>query len=362
MLKILDRYLMRKYLSTFLFTCLVFSLIAIIIDFSEKVEEFIDEHLSAQQVIFEYYINFIIYINGILWPLFALIAVIFFTSRLAYNSEIIASLAAGISFRRLMVPYALSAALIAGVHLLANHYFIPYGNKSRVTFEHKYIWKESDHGKTRDVHLFIGPETKVYVRYYSKPDSAARNIRIERFQDGSLVELLRADRAEWQGPPNRWKLRNYEIRRFRGLHEEIVIGRGQEIDTAFNLTPRDFVWYANEKEMLTTPELKAHIAREQQRGVVNTRIYEVELYRRTADPFTIIILTFIGMPLAARKVRGGMGLHLALGVGIGAIFIFLSRFTITFAMNETMPPLLGVWLPNIIFGGIAAYLVRKAQK
>lgn len=362
MLKKLDQYIIQKYLMTFFFVALIFSQIAIVIDFSEKVEEFIKKSIPVNEIIFEYYFTFVPFINGLLWPLFAMIAVIFFTSRLANNSEIISILGAGVSFRRLMVPYMLAAGLITTLHLIANHYIIPSGNKIRLDFEHRYTDTHADKGKTKDLHMFIGPDTKVYIRFYSKTDTSARDFRLERFKDGQLVYLLKARQAKWNGEPNKWQLSNYEIRTFNGMKETFVQGGNEKMDTTLSLYPKDFVQYHNQKEMMTTGELQHFIGMQRQRGLEATKGYEIEIYRRTAEPFTIIILTLIGMSLAARKVRGGIGLHLAMGVGIGAIFIFLSKFSITFATNKALTPLLGVWIPNIIFSVIAAYLVLKAQK
>jgi lipopolysaccharide export system permease protein len=362
MLKILDRYIIKKYMGTFFFVVLIFSLIAAIIDFSQNVEEFIDEKLPAGMVIREYYINFIIFINGLLWPLFALISVIFFTSRLATNSEIISILNAGVSFRRLMRPYLMAGGLIALTHLILNHFVIPHSNEIRLDFYHAFIMKESDRGNTRDVHMFIAPDTKIYVRDYYKRDSFARNFRLEYFDGNSMTGFIEADEARWKGAPNKWQLSNYEIHQFKGLRDTIVVGGSEKLDTTFNFTPEDFVRYDDTREMIPSNRLSAFIDEERRRGVGNTKIYEIELYRRTADPFTILIVTFIGMSLASRKVRGGMGLHLALGVALGAIFIFMAKFSITFATNEALPAFIGVWIPNLIFSLIAILLIAKAQK
>lgn len=362
MLKKLDWYIIGKFLRTFFFTVLIFTMISVIIDFSEKVEKFIEEPITTKEIVVDYYPNFIMYIDGLLWPLFTLIAVIFFTSRMAYNSEIISIFNAGVSYRRFMRPYLVAAGFIAFLHLIGNHYFIPNGNKLRLDIVHTYIWKDNDKGKTRDVHMFVSPDTKVYVNLFRKRDSTARKFRLERFDKGELVYLLKASTAEWLGPPNKWRLKDYEIRTFNELNESLELGRGQSLDTAFNLTPYDFVDFKEQQTMMTTPELRRHIQLQRDRGVGNTEKYEIELHRRTAEAFTIFILTLIGMAIASRKVRGGIGLHLALGVGLGAIFIFLSRFAIVFATGQAIPVLLGIWLPNLVFSGVAIYLVMNAQK
>lgn len=362
MIKKLDQYIIRKFLTTFFFTALIFAMISVVIDFSEKIEDFIEEPITIKEIVVDYYPNFMMFIAGLLWPLFTLIAVIFFTSRLAYNSEIISIFNAGISFRRLMRPYLLSAGVIAALHLIGNHYVIPKGNKTRLNIEHTYIHKNDDKGKTRDVHLFLSPDTKAYIRFFRKQDTTARDFRIEHFKDKELVYMLKARSAEWLGPPNKWRLRNYEIREFDGLDEKIFFGTGKHMDTTLNLTPDDFVDYINQHTMMTSGELRKFIQKQRNRGVGNTAKYEIELHRRTAEAFTIFILTIIGMAIAARKVRGGMGLHLAMGVGISAIFIFLSRFAVVFATGQAIPILLGIWIPNLVFSLVAFYLVSIAQK
>lgn len=362
MLKKLDSYIIRKFISSFFFVALLFTLIAVIVDFSDKVEEFIDEPVTIKQVLIDYYFNFTLWINGLLWPLYVLIAVIFFTSRMAYNSEIISILGAGVSFRRMMAPYLAAALFIMGIHFLGNHIIIPKGNKSKLEFERSYVWQDSDRGKVEHVNMFIGPQDKIYVRYYRKKDSTAVDFQLDHFEGQKIVSIMKAKTAIWQGPPNFWKLKNYEIRTFDGMKETLRVGGKEPLDTSFNLTPNDFVTYNNQKEMMTTPQLRAYIKEEAQRGVNNTLIYQIEISRRSADPITILILTFIGMAIASRKVRGGMGLHLAIGIALGAVYIFLSRFSITFATSEAIPPTLGVWLPNIIFGTIAIYLISRAQK
>ncbi len=362
MFKIIDKYIIKKFLTTFFFVMLIFTMISIVIDLSNNIEDFIEEDVTIFQIAFEYYLNWMLWINGLLVPLYALISVIFFTSRMAYNSEIISILNAGVSFRRLMVPYLIAGGFIMFLHLSGNHYFIPLGNKIHYDFQHEYIWKHNDKGKTSDVHLFIGSETTAYIKHYRKQDSTAREIKIQQYKDNQLVYLLKARVAEWQGPPDKWKLKDYEVRTFDGINETIDIGKNEEIDTTINITPSDFVEYVNQQEMMTTSRLMNYIESQENRGVSNTKKYRVELHRRTAEPFTVLILTIIGMTIAARKVRGGIGLHLALGVGLGASYIFLSKFSATFATNESLPPIIGVWFPNIVFGLIAWYLIRSAQK
>ncbi|MCF8237007.1 MAG: LptF/LptG family permease [Saprospiraceae bacterium] len=362
-MKQIDRYILKRYLSTFLFTAMLFSMIAAAIDASEKLTKFIKNDLSLLEVVERYYINFFPYINGLLWPLYALISVIFFTSRLAYNSEIISMFNAGMSFRRLLRPYMIGATIMALGHMFGNHYFIPKANKARLDFEYQYIWTTNDKGQTNDLHLFLKPGEKIFINFYRKADSSMIDVRLERYEGQTLTSILKARSARWMSATRTWRLRSYEIRELDSLGgEHLITGMGEELDTMLNLEPADFVQYVDQKDMMTTPELSHYIDKLRSRGAGNTRKFEVERYRRTADPFTILILTIIGVAVASRKVRGGMGLHLAIGIGMGAIYIFLSRFSTTFAMNQSLSPLLGVWIPNIIFAGISYWLAKRAQE
>ena len=362
MLKKLDIYIIKKYLLTFLFTVLVVTIIAVVIDFSDKVEKFIEKDCTKSEIIFDYYLNFIPHINSLLIPLYALIAVIFFTSRLAANSEFISILNAGVPYRRIMRPYMISAFLITFVQLIGNHYLLPQSNKTRLDFEHAYIWTTNDKMKKRDIHMFVSPETKIYIRVYKQKEKYATDFRMETFEDGHLTKYLKAKKAKWIGEPNKWELVDYEKRTFDGTNESLVMGKGESIDTTLAITPDDFVRYKRQMEMLSTRELKTFIRREKARGLGHTKGYEVEVYQRTAEPITTIILTLIGLSLASRKIRGGLGLNLALGLAMGAIYFFLQKLSETLSTNLDMSPLLSVWTPNFVFGLIAIYLLFKAQK
>lgn len=362
MLKTLDWYILKKFMTTFFFTVLIFSMIGVVIDFSEKVEKFIEEPITQREIWLQYYPTFILFLDALLWPLFTLIAVIFFTSRMASNSEVISIFNAGVSFRRYMRPYMVGAVFLALLNFFGNHYFIPLGNKTMYRIMYTYLDKNNDKGKTQNVHLFVSPNTKVFIEFYRKRDTTARGFRIEHFKDNQLTSLLKAESARWVGSPGKWQLNSYEVHTFNGLHEDLLVRRGQQLDTTLNLTPDDFVDYKEQHSMMTTPELQHYIKSQKTRGVGNTDKYEVELYRRTADAFTIFILTIIGMAIASRKVRGGIGLHLAIGIALGAVFIFLSRFAIVFATSQVIPPIIGMWMPNIVFAVVAWYMVKTAQK
>ncbi|TNE57119.1 MAG: YjgP/YjgQ family permease [Bacteroidetes bacterium] len=361
MLKTLDQYLIRKYLSTFLFSLLIFTLISMAIDFSDKVKNFIESTCTLKEILVDYFLGFILNMGGLLLPLYVMISVIFFTSRMAFNSEILSILNAGVSFNRLLRPYLLAAGAVAVIHLFLNHFLIPVTNKARLNFERQYVWTNQEKGKKANVHFLVGPGVKVYIQGYDKNRETATGLRLEKFEGNRLISLLDAKSAEWKEDSRRWELRNYSIRTFDGLRETYQ-RFNEPMDTAINLVPQDFIWYRNQNEEMTTAELRAAIARDRSRGQLTSRSYEIEMHRRTADPFTIIILTIIGLAVAGRKVRGGMGLHLAIGMGMGALYILMSKFSISFAASGSVPPALGMWIPNIIFTGVAFWLISRAQK
>lgn len=360
MFKTLDWYIIKKYLSTFFFVVLIFSMITIVIDFSEKIDNFLDAKAPTNEIIWDYYTTFIPFIHGLLFPIYALIAVIFFTSRMAYNSEIIAMLAGGISFRRLMLPYLIGGTIIAAIYFALGHIVIPYGNKTKVAFENKYIMKYDGETKRDNIHIYLTPETKVYIRHYSITDTIARDVILEEIKDGELVSKLTAKRAKYSGATGKWKLTNYDIRTFKGKKE--TYQTGVDLDTLINLTPYDIERRDNLKSTMTSPELANFLVSEKKRGTGKAILFEIELYNRTAAPFTIIILTFIGMIVAARKVRGGTGLHLAIGAGLGALYIMFNQVSTTLSTNANFHPLLGVWTPNIVFIIVTILLLRNAQK
>jgi lipopolysaccharide export system permease protein len=362
MLKKLDWYIIKKFLATFFFTVLIFTLVSDIIDFSEKVERFIETDITRNEILFQYLPTFTIFILGLLWPMLTLIAVIFFTGRMANNSEIISILNAGVSFRRILRPYLVASGFLALLYLIGTHYVIPWSNSIRLGLEQTYFSENRDEGQTSNVHMFVAPDTKVFLGFYRKRDSTARDFRLEQFQDNELVYILKAKHAEWIDYPNQWRLHNYEVRTFKGDQETFFDGLGMQLDTTINLQPDDFVDLKEQQIMMSTPELMALLRKQRERGAGNTRKYEVELIRRTAEPFTVLILTLIGVAVASRKVRGGTGAHLAIGIFIGALYVFISRFASTISVGPGTPVVFGMWAPNLLFSVLAVYLVAKAQK
>lgn len=362
MLKILDIYIIKKYISTFFFTMVLITMIAVSINHFEQIDKFVDSGLTGWQIITQYYFHFIPWINGLLWPLFSLLAVIFFTSRMAKNSEIISILSAGVSYPRFLRPFLIAGTFLAILLWIGINYVIPNSNKYKNDFEVAYIKASLKSSLSYNIHFFTSPNEKIYIRNYSSRDSTGRTFRLDRFNNDELIYTLKANKITFLEAPNKWQLENYEIRTFDGLNEKLIIANNEKIDTVFDFIPDDFTRYSNQIEIMTTSALREFQEYERSKGLDSGKKYSIEINRRTSDPFTIIILTIIGVAVASRKVRGGMGIHLAVGVMLGATFVILSKFSTTFSANLSLSPGLGVWIPNFIFSVIAYILVRRAQK
>ncbi len=338
-------------------------MVAVVIDLAENVHKFLKVSLSFSEVLFGYYLPFIPWVNGLLWPLIALVSVIFFTSRMASDSEIISILNAGVSYNRILRPYLIGASLIAGLLWVGINFLIPNSTRAKTDFEQLHKLKVRKQTHSNDTHFFISPDSKIFVQYYKKRDTSITTFRLETFdENGQLIKLIKADRVEFKEPPHTWSLKDYSVRTLNSNNESLLVADGETLDTSLNFKPEDFVLNTKQMEIMTTKDLRQYIRREEERGIDNTKKYYIELQRRTADPFTIIILTLIGVAIASRKVRGGTGMHLASGVVVGSAFVLLSKFTVTFAHNLSLSPSLGVWIPNIVFLTIAIYYIIKAQK
>ena len=360
-MKKLDLYIIKKYLVSFFFTTFLITLVSIVINYSEQVHRFIKADLGFVDVMSQYYLYYIPWINGLMWPLFSLISVIFFTSRLAKNSEIVASLSSGISNWRILVPYLVSAFIISFILWIGKNYIIPYSNKVKHDFESEVL--DKDHKKTmRDnIHFFLNQDQKIFIHRYLSRDTSAMQFRLETFQDGELTKVLSAERLSFKEAPKLWTVKNYDIREINGMQESIVVAHGETMDTIIDLTHDDFVRNTKGMENMSTSDLREHILRKKERGISAEKNYLVELHLRTSQPFAIIILTIIGFAVASRKTRGGMGLHLAIGVIIGAAYVVISQFSSTFSNNLSLSPLLGAWIPNLLFAAVAVYLMIRGQ-
>lgn len=354
-MKILDRYILRKFLGTFFFAIIILAVIACVIDYSQKVDDFV-KHKAPLLEILNYFKNFMPYMIALLYPLFVFIATIFFTSKLAYKSEIIAILASGTSFQRFTRPYVYGAMILGGMALLANHWVVPAANHQRLDFEDKYV-HEAKIASRDNIHLRLSPELYVFLQGYNYKENSGYRFTAEKIKGIEMKEKLFADQVRYDSVKKEWKLTGVTIRTNDGLKESITYK--DELTMKYPFSPKDLDEDNDVMQALTTPQLLRTIAKQKLRGIESLNFYYVELHRRTAQPFAGFILTIIGVCIASRRIRGGSGFHLALGIVISAVYIMLLQFSTTFSTKAGFNPFLAVWIPNIIFGAIAIYLFRK---
>lgn len=360
-MKKLDLYILRKFLGTYFFIVILIICIVIVFDLVEKIDDFMESKAPLKAIVFDYYINLLPYYANMLSPLLVFISVIFFTSKMAGQTEIIAILSSGVSFKRLMYPYFVGASIIAIISYLLGAYIIPVANRTRIDFENVYVKSRKETGLS-DIHMQISPGVFVYLgRYFSFRESGDR-FNIEKFDGKKLVSRLSAKTIVYDSINNRWNLKDYTKWDFAPNGIEHTITQGEQIDSTINILPSDFKKERKSFEMQTSKELEEHIAELRFRNVGNTEEFEIELRKRQATPFAAFILTLIGVSLASRKTRGGMGLHIGLGLVLSFIFILFLTISTTFAVNGNMNPILSVWLPNIVFGIIGCILYKRAPK
>lgn len=358
-LKKIDIYIIKKFLGTYFFAILIIISIAVVFDLSEKVEDFIEKSAPAKAIIFDYYLNFIPYFANLFSSLFTFIAVIFFTSKMAYNTEIIAILSSGVSFKRMMYPYFVSALVIALMSFLLMAYIIPPANATRKDFEYKYI-KNPIRNTDTDIHRQIDPGLFVYMKSYNTANDVGYKFSMERFEDGILKSKLISDYAKWDSTTSKWNIRNYYIRDIDSLGEKLT--KGISIDTTLNMHPEEFKRYANFTETMNLHQLNQFIDDQRMQGADNVVELLIDKYSRFAYPFSTFILTLIGVSLSSRKVRGGIGMHIGFGLLLSFSYILFMRFTTMFAISGSMNPIFAVWLPNMIYAVISVFLYRIAPK
>ena len=359
-MKRLDWYIIRKFIGTYIFAILLIISISIVFDFNENMAKFSTNHAPWRAIIFDYYANFVPYFANLFSPLFVFIAVIFFTSKLAANSEIIAMLASGTSFRRLMRPYLLSAALIAGVNFYLGAYVIPSGNIIRQNFETVYKNKKKN-TSAQNVTLQVGPGIIANIQTYDNTLKRGYGFNMYKFEQKKLVSQLTANVVQYDtisDSRSHWRVTNYKIRTLKGLREKIETGT--ELDTTIMMEPMDLVYSKGQQEQFTSPELLRYISKQQERGSTNVVQYEVEYHKRIATSFASFILTIIGASLSARKRKGGMGLALGIGLALSFAYILLQTVSATFAIQANFPPALAAWVPNILYVFIAYFCYRQA--
>ena len=356
----LDRYIISKFIGTYIYSIILIISIAIVFDVNENLSKFTTLGAPLKAIVFDYYANFVPYFSNLFSPLFVFIAVIFFTSKLAGNSEIIAMLAAGVSFKRLLRPYILSAAMIALVNFYLGAYIIPHGTVVRQEFEAKYR-NSKKITSASNVQLMIRPGVIAYIQQYDNNTKTGYGFSLDKFENKKLVSHMTASTIRYDSISEdrfHWKAQNYKIRTLRGLREEIK--SGSVIDTLIQMEPMDLVYSDGQQETLTSDELRDYIGKQTERGSVNVVQYEVEYHKRIATSFASFILTVIGISLSSRKRKGGMGLSLGIGLALSFSYILLQTISATFAINADTPPVLAAWLPNILYAVIAYFCYRQA--
>lgn len=357
-LKKLDWYIVKKFIGTFFFCVMILAIIACVIDYSVKLTDFVKNHAPVL-LILNYFKDFIPHISALLYPLFIFIACIFFTSKLAYKSEIIAMLATGMSFNRFLRPYIIGALLLGGLALLTNHFIVPMANKERFRFEAKYV-KEQVRSSDNDVHLQLSENLLVYMQTFDYSANRGTRFTAERIKGTVLKEKIMAESVLYDSVKKEWKLQSVTVRTNDSLKEQLKAL--PELTEKFPFTPKDLKKDIEGQGALTTPELTRYIEKQKLHGNANLNIYYIEKYRRTSQPFAGLILTIIGVSIASRRIRGGSGLHLAIGIVIAAIYELAIQFTSTLSTNADLSPLLSVWIPNILFAPVAYILYRRQVK
>src|SRR5690606_20853013 len=315
-MKIIDRYILKKFLSTYIFVVLILVAIIVMIDLTEKNDDFIQHNLTLEPIL-KYYLAFIPFVANLITPITVFIATVFVTAKMAGQTEIIAILSSGISFRRLMLPYFIGAMLIAAVSFYFNGWVIPDSNKYRVAFEIEYVKKQFFFDQ-RNIHIKVAPDSYLYMEHYNNQANVGYKFSLETIRGNELIEKLSASRLEWKEDSARWLIKDWQLRKFDGFNETVTYGA--EIDTVLKILPKDFENNYRFNETLTNDELQDHIEELQSRGSVEADMYIIEKYIRYMMPFTVIILTFIGLTVSSRKARGGSGYQIALGFFIAFIF------------------------------------------
>lgn len=359
MFKLIDRYIIKKFLGTFFYSILLIISIVIVFDLSEKIDDFLEKDIPINEIIFDYYVNFAPYYGNMFMFLFIFISVIFFTSKLANNSEIIAILSSGVSFRRMMFPYFVSALALAILSFALSSYVIPPANKVRLAFENKYI-NGTFYNDSRNIHKQIATGSFMYMSSYHTDSDMGYKFSLEQFNGKKLESKLISEYIKWDTLKNKWTINNYYIRYYGKFRDSIVTGR--KLDTTLNIKPKDFKMRITAIETLNREQLQDFINEQKLQGTENINAALVEKYRRFAFSFASFILTLIGVSLSSRKIRGGIGMNIGIGIGLSFAYILFMQVSTQFAIGSSMPPLLSVWIPNLLFLIIGILLYNKAPK
>ena len=359
-LKILDWYIIRKFIGTYVFSILLIISIAIVFDVNENLAKFTQFHAPLKAIVFDYYANFVPYFANLFSPLFVFIAVIFFTSKLAGMSEIISMLAAGVSFNRLMRPYMVSCLLISCLSFYLSGYVIPHGTVIRQNFESMYK-NSKKNTSAQNVQLQVDRGVIAYIQHYDDKTKRGYGFSLDKFENKKLVSHMTASEIQYDTISDskyHWQVSNWRIREMKALREKITYG--DKRDTLIMMEPADLVFSKGQQETFTNPELSSYISKQIGRGSSNVVQYEVEYHKRIAASFASFILTTIGLSLSSRKRKGGMGLYLGIGLALSFGYILLQTVSATFAVNANTPPMLAAWIPNLLFAVVAYFCYRSA--
>lgn len=359
-IKRIDWYIIKKFIGTYIFSILLIISISIVFDVNENLAKFSQYHAPLEAIVFDYYANFVPYFANLFSALFVFISVIFFTSKLAGNSEIIAMLATGMSFKRLLRPYMITCVLLAGLSYYLSAYVIPHGTVIRQNFETMYKNKRKN-TSAENVQLQVGRGVIAYIQHYDNTMKKGYGFCLDKFENKKLVSHLTAMEVQYDTISDskyHWKLTNWKIRRLKGLREHIT--SGAEKDSVIMMEPTDLVYSKGQQETFTSPELKDYISKQIDRGSGNVVQYQVEYHKRIASSFASFILTIIGASLSSRKRKGGMGMYLGIGLALSFTYIMMQTVSATFAINAYFPPMLAAWIPNIVFAVIAFVCYRHA--
>jgi lipopolysaccharide export system permease protein len=360
-IKIIDRYIIRKFLGTFFFCLVLIMTIAVVFDFAEKIDNFMEKSAPWRAVVFDYYLNFIPYFATLFAPLFVFIAVIFFTSRMAVNTEIIAILNSGMSFRRMMWPYFISATVIAIFIFYLTNFVIPRSSLIRMDFEDKYYRSVARKINVNNIHRQDNKNIYVYMESYSPLYFRGHNFTIEKLDEqGRLISKLSAPSVSWDTASSKWKAYNYTIREINGNTETITFGNN--IDTSLIIRPTDFSRDPGFVGTMTYRELSDYIDLLRLQGSDELKVFQIEKHRRYASPFAVFILTLIGVSLSSRKIRGGIGMNIGIGLALSFSYILFLQFASQFSLKGNLNPMLAMWIPNILYMIIASILYKLAPK
>lgn len=358
-LNTLDRYILGKFLKTFALSIVLIIAICVVVDISEKLDSFYEYHAPLDKIIFDYYLNFIPYFVNMFAPLFVFIAVIFFTSKMAYNSEITAILAGGVSFKRLLKPYMIGALLITLLCFILSGYVIPKANKIRLDFENEY-YSPFKNEVASYIQMEVVPGEILFIERFEYSQNRGYHCFLQKFDGKKLVSYTVAQAIQWSPTDSVWHMEEWITREFDGVFENV--SGGPSLDTLIDVVPMEFFINEEYAPQMTNYELRHYINKQRERGMGNTQPFEVEYHKRFAIPVCIIILTIIGISLSSKKVRGGMGLQIGVGIALSAIYILFQEITSIFAIQGNAPVMLAVWIPNIIFATISIFLYRRTPK